>query len=309
MTDKVKPKRRLSDFSFESLGSHVALVGKAIGGAANGHTTLILKATDDITDMEVQEHLTSIEKAKFYQELRNGLEDNLREHFKDSLEYNWLYLEDFSDSEVVFCTDGNLYSCGYKLDGDKYAFDAVAKEVNVKRVYEVSSEGEVLLSDTAKEAVESGVLAMLTKSLENPDTVNRASNLLKSIHEKEIKKMDEIQKAVDAAKQEAAVTIAELTKAVADLTAKVDGYVVAEKAAKQSQREAALTEVVGADKAVAVAKGAEALTDEAFTTLVETFKSLKQVDGDLLIQKSGQGTDEVKGSATAEILKARFPQQ
>lgn len=308
MTDKVKPKRRLSDFSFEALGSHVALVGKAIGGAANGHTTLILKATDDITDMEVQEHLTSIEKAKFYQELRSGLEENLREHFKDSLEYNWLYLEDFSDSEVVFCTDGNLYSCGYKLDGDKYTFDAVAKEVNVKRVYEVSSEGEFLLSDTAKDEVESGVLAMLTKSLQSPDTVNRASNLLKSLQEKEKKKMDEIQKAVDAAKQEAATTIAELTKAVADLTAKVDGYVVAEKAAKQTQREAALTEVVGAEKAVAVAKGAEALTDEAFTTLVETFKSLKQVDGDLLIQKSGQGIEEVKGSATAEILKARFTQ-
>lgn len=305
----VKAKRRLTDISFEHDGAHVALVGKAVGGAANGKTTLITKSTNDITDLDVKQELESIEKAKFYQELRSGLEENLREHFKDSLEYNWLYLEDFSDSEVVFCTDGNLYSCGYKLDGDKYTFDAIAKEVNVKRVYEVSSEGEVLLSDTAKEEVESGVLAMLTKSLQSPDTVKRASNLLKSIEEKEIKKMDEIQKAVEAAKQEAAVTIAELTKAVADLTAKVDGYVVAEKAAKQAQREAALTEVVGAEKAVTVAKGAEALTDEAFTTLVETFNSLKQVDGDLLIQKSGQGTEEVKGSATAEILKARFTQQ
>lgn len=304
-----KAKRRLTDISFQHEGAHCALVGKKVGGPANGRTTILYKSVNHVTDLDIKQELESIEKAKFYQELRNGLEENLREHFEDSLEYNWLYLEDFSDSEVVFCTDGNLYSCGYKLDGDKYTFDAVAKEVNVKRVYEVSSEGEVLLSDTAKEAVESGVLAMLTKSLENPDTVNRASNLLKSIEEKEIKKMDEIQKAVDAAKQEAAVTIAELTKAVADLTAKVDGYVVAEKAAKQAQREAALAEVVGAEKAVTVAKGAEALTDEAFTTLVETFKSLKQVDGDLLIQKSGQGTDEVKGSATAEILKARFAQQ
>lgn len=306
MDNKVKI---LSDFNFEGEGAHVALVSKLQGGGANGWTTLITKSTSDIENVDVQSHLDAIEKAKFYQELRSGLEENLREHFEDSLEYNWLYLEDFSDSEVVFCTDGNLYSCGYKLDGDKYTFDAIAKEVNVKRVYEVSSEGEVLLSDTAKEEVESGVLAMLTKSLQSPDTVKRASNLLKSIEEKEIKKMDEIQKAVDAAKQEAAVTIAELTKAVADLTAKVDGYVVAEKAAKQAQREAALTEVVGAEKAVAVAKGAEALTDEAFATLVETFKSLKQVDGDLLVQKSGQGSEEVKESATAEILKARFNQQ
>lgn len=305
----VKAKRRLTDISFEHSGAHVALVGKAVGGAANGKTTLITKSTNDVTDVEVQEHLTSIEKAKFYQELRNGLEESLRDHFKESLEYNWLYLEDFSDSEVVFCTEGNLYSCGYKLDGDKYIFDAVAKEVDVKRVYQVSTDGKFMLSDMAKDEVESGVLAVLTKSLENPETVNRASNLLKSLHEKEKKKMDEIQKAVDAAKQEAAITIAELTKAVADLTAKVDGYVVAEKAAKQAQREAALAEVVGVEKAAAVAKGAEALTDEAFTALVETFKSFKQTDTDLMKQVSGQGVEDQKVSATADILKARFAQQ
>ena len=302
----LKAKRRLTDISFEHTGAHVALVGKAVGNAANGHTTLILKATDDITDVDVQNHLTSIEKAKFYQELRNGLEENLREHFKDSLEYNWLYLEDFSDSEVIFCTDGNLYTCGYSLDNDKYVFDAVAKEVDVKRVYEVSTDGKVMLSDDAKSVMESGALEMLTKALQSPDTVNRASNLLKSIREKEIKKMDEIQKAVDAAKQEAAVTIAELTKAVADLTAKVDGYVVAEKAAKQASREATLAEVVGTEKAVAVAKGAEALTDEAFAAMVETFKSFKQVDQELLVQKSGQGAEQEPTKATAEILKAQF---
>jgi hypothetical protein len=193
---------------------------------------------------------------------------------------------------------------------DTYTFDAVAKEVDVKRVYEETKDGEVILSDTAMEAVESGVLEMLQKSLSNSETVNRASTLLKSIQQKEIKKMDEIQKAVDAAKAEAGVQIADLQKQVADLVAKVEGYVVAEKAAKQASREVALTELVGAEKAVAVAKGAEALTDEGFTALVESLKAVKAVDTDLLKQASGQGdTEDKQGSKTAELLKARYTQQ
>lgn len=302
-----KAKRRLTNISFEHDGAHVALVGKAVGGPANGRTTLITKSTNEITDVDVQEHLTSIEKAKFYQELRSDLEEKLRNHFKDTLEYNWLYLEDFNDSEAVFWTDGALYIVGYSLTNDKYTFDAVAQEVDIRRVYELTPDGEVLLSDSAKDAVKSGAIEMINKSLDNPETVKRASNLLKSIREKETKKMDEIQKAVQAAKDEAAVTIAELTKAVAELTAKVDGYVVAEKAAKQKAREAALADAVGAEKAVAIAKGAEALTDEAFEALVETFKSIKEVDTDLMKQVSGQGAEQenAQGSKTAELLKSR----
>jgi hypothetical protein len=308
MTDKAK--RKLFNFSFEHSGAHVALVGKAVGGPANGRTTLLMKSTNDITDTDVKEHLTSVEKAKFYQELRNTLEEKLRDHFKESLEYNWLYLEDFNDSVVVFCTDGDLYTCGYSLSNDDtYTFDAVAKEVDVRRVYELSKDGEVLLSDTAMEAVESGVLEMLQKSLSNSETVNRASILLKSIQQKEIKKMDEIQKAVEAAKAEAGVQIAELQEQVADLVAKVDGYVTAEKAAKQAAREVALTELVGAEKAVAVAKGAEALTDEGFTALVESLKAVKAVEPDLLKQVSGQGDEGKQESKTAELLKARFATQ
>ncbi len=37
-------KRRLSDISFAKEGCHVSLVGKSVGGAANGRTTLVLKS-------------------------------------------------------------------------------------------------------------------------------------------------------------------------------------------------------------------------------------------------------------------------
>lgn len=305
-----KAKRRLTNISFEHDGAHVALVGKAVGGPANGRTTLITKSTNDITDVDVKQKLESIEKAKFYQELRQGLEEKLRDQFRDKLEYSWLYLEDFSDSEVIFSTDGNMYSATYELVDDNYVISSTAQEVNVKRVYVVDDKGEILISKSAKEDVESGVYKLLEKSLENPETVKRASNMLKSIREKETKKMDEIQKAVDAANAVSAVKIEELTKQLADAVAKVDSYVVAEKAAKLKARETALTDAVGADKAVAIAKGAEALTDEAFAALVETFKGLKAVDADLLKQQSGEGAEQdvTKGSQTADILKARFAQ-
>jgi len=52
MTDKAQ--RRLSNFNFEAEGSHVALVGKHQGGPANGVTTLLTKATKDITEEQLE---------------------------------------------------------------------------------------------------------------------------------------------------------------------------------------------------------------------------------------------------------------
>lgn len=54
MTEKLKATKRLSNFNFEGEGSAVALVGKAQGGAANGFTTLLTKATNKITQEDVE---------------------------------------------------------------------------------------------------------------------------------------------------------------------------------------------------------------------------------------------------------------
>lgn len=50
-------KRRLTDISFEHEGAHVALVSIHQGGPANGVTTLITKATDNIDPEEVRKAL------------------------------------------------------------------------------------------------------------------------------------------------------------------------------------------------------------------------------------------------------------
>ncbi len=63
-----KAERRLSAFNFEHEGSHVALVGKFQGGPANGRTTLLTKATEDITQEQVEESLSSLDKSLSSQE-------------------------------------------------------------------------------------------------------------------------------------------------------------------------------------------------------------------------------------------------
>lgn len=63
-----KAERRLSEFNFEHEGSHVALVGKFQGGPANGRTTLLTKATEDITQEQVEESLSSLDKSLSSQE-------------------------------------------------------------------------------------------------------------------------------------------------------------------------------------------------------------------------------------------------
>ena len=54
---KIVATRKLSDISFESEGSHVALVGDFQGGAANNFTTLITKATNEVSDEDLQNAL------------------------------------------------------------------------------------------------------------------------------------------------------------------------------------------------------------------------------------------------------------
>ncbi|MEG2307295.1 MAG: hypothetical protein RSB94_08150, partial [Erysipelotrichaceae bacterium] len=47
-------KRRLVDIDFSKEGAHLALVHKDQGGAANGYTTLVMKATDKYSPEFIQ---------------------------------------------------------------------------------------------------------------------------------------------------------------------------------------------------------------------------------------------------------------
>lgn len=70
-----KAKRRLSDISFEHEGAHVALTHELQGGPANEMTTLVTKATNDISEEE-------FEKA-----YKDKVEKEDGEYSEDSKEY------------------------------------------------------------------------------------------------------------------------------------------------------------------------------------------------------------------------------
>lgn len=60
MSEEQKKKKRLSDFDFNYTGAAVALVGDFQGGPANGYTVLVTKATNDISEEEINKALNEI---------------------------------------------------------------------------------------------------------------------------------------------------------------------------------------------------------------------------------------------------------
>lgn len=97
----LKAKRKLSNITFEEEGCHVALVAGFQGGAANGFTTLLTKATADVSEEELQNALdntTPIDKsneeetsmstmteAQVQEILKSALEKQAKEN-KDAIE-------------------------------------------------------------------------------------------------------------------------------------------------------------------------------------------------------------------------------
>lgn len=316
MTDKVdKKKRKLSEIDFSHTGAHVALVGPSVGGPANQQQTVLFKskATGHITDDDMKAVLkgsksaeqVELEKAKFNSEVRSALRVKVEEQFAGK--YEWLYLEDFSDSEIVFSSEAGMFIVGYSLSGDDdYILEDQAVGVEYKSI--LVENGSLKLSKDAQEKLKEGVYSLVTKALDNPETNERVIGVLKSIEEKAKTMQEEIQKAVDAAKAEAA---AELVKVQEELQKAKDVIAVVEAEKKATVMKAREAQVAAFDKegAEALVKATEGLNDEAFAVIVKSLEAKqKQVEqSDLFVQKSTQeAEDKVEESATVALIKAQM---
>ena len=311
MTEEVK-KKKISEISFEHEGAHIALVSKSQGGPANQRHTLLFKSksTADITDEAAQEVLASskeeVEKAKFNSQVKEALYAALSEKYKDG--DNWLYIEDFSESEIVFTTDKGMYVVSYSLsEDDTYSVEDTAREVRLKISTSYEDTGKVTVSEYAEDMLEDGVFGLITKSLKNPETNERLFGVLTSIQKKEKIVKEEIQKAVDAAKAEAA---AEMAAVQAELTKAKELLAEVEAAKKQSVLKARQEKVasVAADQAEALVKATESLDDEAFETIFKALEVKAQAsqESDLMKQLSSQGDEAPEESSrTLELLKSK----
>lgn len=297
-------KRRLKNFSFESVGSHVALVGPLVGSAANEYTTLLTKSTKEITDQQVASELALIEKAKLNSQIRQELSDAVKSKFQDDDE--WLYLEDFDDSRVFFWRGDDLYVATYTVSR-KEEYIVADTATSVEREWFYVDTGRVILSEVAKDKLEDGEYVLVNKALNNPETSERVEKALVAFTEKKEKMQEEIQKAV-AAKD------AEIAKLQADMAGLQEIVKAAELAKKESLLKAREVEVsaVLKDGAVELVKSTAELGDEAFAQIVKALGIQKAAveQSDLMTQQSNPDADNAQPvNVTAEIIKARYAQK
>lgn len=298
-------KRRLKNFSFESGGSHVALVGPVVGSAANLYTTLLTKSTAGITDQQVASELALIEKAKLNSQVQQELSAAIKQKFQDDDE--WLYLEDFDDVNAFFWRENSLYMVSYSLgQNEEYVIADEAKSVEKEWFYVET--GKVVISEQAKDKLEDGEYVLVNKALNNPETASRVVKALTDFTEKKEKMQEEIQKAVEAKDAE----IAQLKADMAGLQEIVKAAEAAKKEALLKSREAAVGAVLK-EGAVELVKSTEALNDEAFAQIIKALgvqkAAVEQSDLMTEVSKATAATEPTEKNTTAEIIKARYAQK
>lgn len=299
MTTAVK-QHRLTDIKFEHEGAHVALVFAAQGGPANGVTTLLTKATHDISDADVGE-LLQLDKAKFNSEVRSELAEALREKFVSG--YEWLYLEDFSEGEITFSSDTGLWIVGYSLSASgEYVFDDQARGFGYEMI-RVEND-QIKLSADAQEKLSKGELVLVNKALENPETNERLTKALNDLTEKKVKMDEEIQKAVATKDAEIAAMKADLEKALAAVAKfEADKQEMVLKA-----REVTASEFMKTGAADLV-KSTASLDDAAFGAVIAAMSLQKAAvqESDLMKELSNPDAKAVTPvNTTEELLKAQF---
>ena len=297
MTEKAK--RRLKNFNFEATGSHVALCSKDNPGA-NNYTTLICKQTSGITDTQVAEQIALIEKAKYSSQVKAAIESAICEKYDDN---EWVYVEDYNDTEVIFWKDDSLYSVAYTVDRDEnYILAEIANEV--KREYIYSPTGKVEISEDAEKKLEEGVYVLVAKALSTPETIGRAEQALATYNKKKEKMQEEIQKAVEAKDAE----IAKLQADMASLQEIVKAAEAEKKANTLKSREGQVAALLK-EGAVELVKSTETLNDEAFAQIVKALSVQKAAieESGLMNEISNPGAGVAQEiNKTQEIIKARY---
>lgn len=296
-------KRRLTDIKFEHEGAHVALVGKHQGGPANGITTLVTKATNQIDQAHIDKATQVTVTLEF--------EEFLRKFFN-------MYWE---DAEVL------ARALGFSDESDEEDYDywkeyidervsqinimkSVYKAQNVEKALSELTPTEMLSLLEAQETLEKAMTIALPKGtdLKNIEDTTMAETILKSAHE------ELVTKAVDAA-------VAPVQKALDDQTVVLKAaqeelavFKAAQVAAVEKARKDAIAEVAPADKVEALFKAYAPMDDEGFAVAIETLKAAKAVEAQnpLFKEQGVNGVaepDPTKVDKVAEILKAKYPTQ
>lgn len=313
MTEQAR--KRLSNFNFEGEGSHVALVGKHQGGPANGVTTLMTKATNQITEDQV-------EKATMVQ-VEMNIVDFLMTFFglwyEDAMvlaRIMGLDTEDETEEEDEDWWENYINERVSAVSLMKsLVMDKSEAEVH-KAIANLKPEELLLLLETQKkfeQALSSKEGVTASKGAKSP-SVEKSNNkgnqmsefVTKAVHEEQISKAVEeaVAKAVQEKEQEIVAKQAEIDQAkevIKNLEAK-------EKESVEKGRKAALKEAGRADEEVeALYKSTEALDTESFNMIVKAMAKDKKAveDSDLFKENGVSGeTVDVEEDGVAALTKS-----
>ena len=296
-----KAKRRLKDFNFEGQGSAVALVGKHQGGAANGYTTLVTKATDKIPDSFIQ-------KATQVQ-VTLSIDEFLRKFFN-------MY---WDDAEILarmlgFVTEDMDWQERMEDMRETDSFDSYIQE----KVESVEIMKSIFKADDIYKAVSELSDEQFEQFLHDQKLIEKAMSSaspegVSNQNDKEdVTKMSEdmIQKSEVETMIEKAV--GELKTDLAKAQEQIEAHKAKEQEAQVEARKGALKDAVkDEEKAESLFKSLEGVSDEAFTNAVQALKSLVAAseESEMFTEKgvdAEQKEPAAKDSATAAYLKKKY---
>lgn len=307
MTTKVKAKRKLFGFDFDTNGAHVALVSKDQGGAANGYKVICTKSTN--TGIQPTDPV-KVSKALEQITVTLSMESFLTKFFQ-----MWS-----SDAEVLT-----------KLLGFETEHEAYMKTRDSEDEYDWADEHEKWISERMSQFT-------IMKSLhENPNqTIADEDFISISILQSELEESLSISKQqeddplklqvekaryeqLEAVEKQHQATVAEaeqlkvaksaLETEVAELKAQIQKAVEDKQAAELAAFQESIKDLVAQEELVNVAKALFAMAEEARTVVVKSLQAKKQVvdNSDLLKEvTSGEDTqtpEQIKKAAFIEATK------
>lgn len=314
MTEQAR--KRLSNFNFEGEGSHVALIGKHQGGPANGVTTLLTKATDAITNEQV-------DKATMVQ-VEMNIVDFLTTFFN-------LWYEDAVILAKIMGLDTEPEEQEESEDWwEKYINEQVSAVTLLKSLVMDKSEAEVhkaiaslkpeellTLLETQKkfeQALSSQEGVNVSNGTTSP-SVEKSNNkgnemsefVTKAVHEEQISKAVEeaVAKAVEEKEKEIVAKQVELDAALEV----VKGLEAKEKESVEKARKAVLKDAgVAEDQVEVLYKSTEALSAEAFETVAKAMAKDKKAveESDMFKEKgiSGETNTQTEEDGVAALTKS-----
>lgn len=298
---------------------HLAITHNQLqGGAANGRNISLLMKSSEVSEA-IEKALEGlgleggIVKAAFYGQIRNVLQSAITEQFGGDDWDDYAYVEDFDDTNVVFCTNEGLFIISYQIsdNGTVATLGDIATPVTASVTY-TETNGDIMLSDDAEDKLEEGVYTLVKSCTTNPSTIEHLKKMFEHKQFEVTKMKEEITKAVDAAlaiEKAAFAEQATLLKAAQD---KLAQFETAAAVAKVELRKSALIAAkVPSDKVESILKSLESLDDEAFTSTVTLMKSMSSaVDNSDFMQESGvtgaAAESQAEVDRTTAILKARY---